>query len=1553
MDRTVLKRNIQGRPENQTWDNSDARDDPGTPGGRSIPLDDEMGFGFLDASRADTQLRGGRFAPNVAAGAIGWDYRGIDGLGNVNKYSLPRLQGGGWISITLTWDRSINLVKGAGNTAAGSFEVANPAVPGSVDDSFTANPLADLDLYLMPAGANNIAQNIWSSVSTTYNVETIFFHLPAGDAGYEIWVRQANNVGAHYGIAWWADQAPATPAGAKQVEGNVWGDADSNGIHESGEANVQNVTVQLYTSGGTLVDTTTSDYYGNYDFEVAPGSYYVKVTAPYGDGFTGEGADSDVDTNGQTSPFTVSTTDITSLDAGLLSLPYGSISGQVWNDANDNGIQDSGEPGVANVQVTLNTSSGDYVTTAFTDSNGHYSFTDIAPSDYDVAFASPVNYSFSPKHQGSDGAVDCDAGSTGQTDVFSLALSENKAHLDAGLFLTGASFSDRVWFDSNGNGIQDMDEEGLADVTVDLYTSSHTLAGTTTTDEEGNYSFSSVTPGDYYIVVEAPNDYNFTTEGTGSDPTLDSDVDATGTSSAFTLSLGDNNINDDVGLNFFAATVGSTVNPSGLGQTVTFTAAVSYSQIGTAVPTGAVTFLDGTGTLATVALSSDTATFSTSALALGTHTITAIYGGDANYPSSTTDSLTQTVVAYLSTTSLTSSSSPTVVGQSVTFTATVSSVSPATDTPTGTVVFADNGEDVAAVGLDGSGVATFTTTDLWAGNHTITALYLGDDNFSSSTADPVTQVVDQASTNTTVASLLTTSVFGQAVTFTATVSAVSPGAGPEMGTLTFLDGSTPLFTDTPDGYGVLAFTTSGLSAGTHTITVVYGGDDNFLASRSGSIVQSVNQAGTSTSLTSSADPSVFGQSVTFTATISVTSPGAGMPSGIVTFKDGSTSLGTGNVAGGVATFATSSLTVANHPITAVYNGDANFLASTASALTQTVNRDSTTTAVASSLNPSVAGQSVTFTATVSASSPGSGTATGTVTFRDGASSIGTGLLSSGKASLSTSALAAGNHTITAVYGGDANFTASTSSTFIQTEIPTVPSTLVWTGGGSNNQWSTPGNWDKVLTPIAGDDLVFPTTTPGTSRTTNYNDIAAGTTFHSITFSGTGTLSYSINGNALGLTTGITNSAGVNTFGVNITIGAGSHTFTVAGGTTLTELGVVSGSGGVTESGGGTLVLSGNNTYSGNTVVNAGAIRALSNNALGNLPTETVKLNANATTLQLAGNIILTAAVTNSNTQAYTLIVENISGNNQATITQLTNSTWNFNADAGNLVISTTGAANVGAGSSFAFNGAGNATFTNNGTRQILGANTYLSAKGTGILSVTGNFSILVGGVTINSGATMLIGNGGSTNGTANQTGAITDNGALVFNISGAAGQSDVISGNGTVTQNGGGTLTLNKANTYSGGTTVNAGSLLAGNTNGSATGTGAVTVNSGGTLGGTGIITGAVTVYGGSVVSPGTGIGILTLGALDLSNGGTLRIQVSGYSTAGTSFDQLKVTGTLTLGGSLTLLLDLNGLSTHGIATRFVVDGSELGSFGTIWTMNNPFGFSPLVSYGTSLNVQL
>ncbi|EET89493.1 Fibronectin type III domain protein [Clostridium carboxidivorans P7] len=182
---------------------------------------------------------------------------------------------------------------------------------------------------------------------------------------------------------------------------------------------------------------------------------------------------------------------------------------------------------------------------------------------------------------------------------------------------------------------------------------------------------------------------------------------------------------------------------------------------------------------------------------------------------------------------------------------------------------------------------------------------------------------------------------------------------------------------------------------------------------------------TPAAVTSSPNPSIYGQSITFTATV----PGGA--TGIVTFKDGTVTLGTGTISGGTATFSTSALTGGAHTITAVYGGDANYSGSISSAFTQVVNTAASTTTLGSSANPSFYGQSVTFTATV----PGG--ATGTVTFKDGSTTLGTGTLSSGTATFSISALAVGSHSITAVYGGDANYNGSTSSALTQVVNNTV------------------------------------------------------------------------------------------------------------------------------------------------------------------------------------------------------------------------------------------------------------------------------------------------------------------------------------------------------------------------------------------------------------------------------------------------------------------------------------------------------------------------------------
>jgi hypothetical protein len=482
------------------------------------------------------------------------------------------------------------------------------------------------------------------------------------------------------------------------------------------------------------------------------------------------------------------------------------------------------------------------------------------------------------------------------------------------------------------------------------------------------------------------------------------------------------------------STVTSSTSPSLYGQTVTFTATVTPVVSGSGTPTGTVTFLDGATVLGTGTLGGGVATFSSATLTIGGHSITAVYGGDSNFTSSTSNAVSQAVTQDSTSTGLVSSANPSVVGQAVTFTATVSAASPGSGTPGGAVTFMDGTTTLDTVTLS-NGVATFTTSALAVGGHSITAVYSGDGNFTGSSSN-VGQTVGQDGTSTSLTASPDPSVVGQAVTFTATVSASSPGAGTPTGTVTFQDGSTTLGTGTLSG-GVATFSISTLAVGGHSITAAYGGDTDFTGSTSGAVGQTVNPDGTTTALVSSANPSAFGQGVTFTATVSANTSGSGTPGGTVTFLDGSTALGTGTLSGGVATFTTTALAVGSHSVTAVYGGDANHATSTSGALSQAVNPDGTTTALASSADPSASGQSVTFTATVSASSPGAGTPSGTVTFKDGSTTLGTGTLSGGKATFTTSGLAPGSHSITAVYGGDTNFTSSTSAAVNQSVAPTT------------------------------------------------------------------------------------------------------------------------------------------------------------------------------------------------------------------------------------------------------------------------------------------------------------------------------------------------------------------------------------------------------------------------------------------------------------------------------------------------------------------------------------
>ena len=463
------------------------------------------------------------------------------------------------------------------------------------------------------------------------------------------------------------------------------------------------------------------------------------------------------------------------------------------------------------------------------------------------------------------------------------------------------------------------------------------------------------------------------------------------------------NSNWQFSLTSTTTTLTSSLNPSTFGSGVTFTATVSPSGA-----TGTFTFKDGSTTIGTTTVGQGSGKLLISTLGAGSHSLTVVYGGDSNYLTSTSSALTQTVNKADTISTVASSLNPSTYGANVTLTGTV-----APSSATGTLTFKEGSTTLGTATL-GHGSGTLAISTLSVGSHSLTVVYAGNSNYNTSTSSTLTQTVNQASTTTTLTSSLNPSTFGSGVTFTATVS---PSAA--TGTFTFKDGSTTIGTATV-GHGSGTLVTSTLGAGSHSLTAVYGGDSNYLTSTSSAVTQTVNKADAISTLASSLNPSTYGASITLTGTVAPSSA-----TGTLTFKEGATTLGTATLGHGSGTLSLSTLSVGSHSLTVVYAGNSNFSTSTSSTLTQTVNAASTTTTLTSSLNPSTFGSGVMLTATVSPSG-----ATGTFTFKDGSTTIGTATVGHGSGTLLTH-LGPGNHSLTAAYGGDTSYAASTSSTLTQ------------------------------------------------------------------------------------------------------------------------------------------------------------------------------------------------------------------------------------------------------------------------------------------------------------------------------------------------------------------------------------------------------------------------------------------------------------------------------------------------------------------------------------------
>ena len=481
-----------------------------------------------------------------------------------------------------------------------------------------------------------------------------------------------------------------------------------------------------------------------------------------------------------------------------------------------------------------------------------------------------------------------------------------------------------------------------------------------------------------------------------------------------------------------------------VGQPVTFSVAVTNTGSSGTTPTGTITITDTvysvpspgvlnsttTTLVSNATLVNGMAAITTSALTADKHFITATYSGDSNF-SAGSASLVQVVHASGSTLTLTSSPNPSGVGQAVTFTATAAATPPGSGTPTGQVTLENQNSVLAQAPLNSTGVVTFGISGLATGSDTLTAVYASDSLFAAGSGTTVQMVGTTNTTSTTVSSAPNLSVFGQSVTFTSTTTS---SGGVPAGTVTFTEGATVWASNVPvNSSGKASFSTAALAVGSHTIAASFTGSSGWANSSGNAAPQVVNEGATTTTVSSSANPSVYSQPVTLTATVTATAPASGVPGGTLTFKNGSSTLGTGTLnASGVATLTTSTLPTGSLSITAVYGGSTSFGSSTSTVLAQTVHQDGSSSTVTSSVNPSNRKQSVTFTATVVGTAPGTATPTGTVTFKDGNKTLHSVSLSSGKATYTTSTLSTGTHQITAVYEGTSNFLTSTSPVLAQT-----------------------------------------------------------------------------------------------------------------------------------------------------------------------------------------------------------------------------------------------------------------------------------------------------------------------------------------------------------------------------------------------------------------------------------------------------------------------------------------------------------------------------------------
>jgi len=345
----------------------------------------------------------------------------------------------------------------------------------------------------------------------------------------------------------------------------VWHDTNGDGVQDDDEEGLEDVLVTLVIDGELHTDintTTQSDgsYLFDESYDLKPGHQYsIEVTRPddtwyftQANAQTGDDSnDSDVDSEGkgvEQTPVMHSGDSNRTLDAGLFHLA--SVGDTIWLDSNLDGVQDDDESAVSglDVNVTLYNGEGEEVASQVV-SDGAYRFEDLDPDSYTLSFSVPNNYAITTQ-DATDDDKDSDVNrSTAHTAPFLLASGQEDLTRDMGLY-EYASLGDRIWLDSNANGIQDEGEENISgvDVNVTLYTEAGDEVDSVVVND-GSYLFEKIVPDSYYLHFTLPDGYTLSPQNRGDDSTEDSDVNVTTQETPkITLASGENNLTWDMGL---------------------------------------------------------------------------------------------------------------------------------------------------------------------------------------------------------------------------------------------------------------------------------------------------------------------------------------------------------------------------------------------------------------------------------------------------------------------------------------------------------------------------------------------------------------------------------------------------------------------------------------------------------------------------------------------------------------------------------------------------------------------------------------------------------------------------------------------------------------------------------------------------------------------------------------------------------------------------------------------------------------------------------------------